>query len=459
MSSHRTLFKVGQDLIEHHDGEYQRFFAGGIYRTCSSLQAIEIPGDSCTLHSVPGMSFIQPEPSSDLQNIPSRNALARSTTLAKRQRRRSEASTAPLTSSTNIPSPDSFDTSGPLYATDGASQSKILQPIRERTTSACQNAIPPLSFHISSQQDPVFIAFSSSLSMNTKLANTCITMSLCGQVFTYNLQCLESDPREIIELLKVTASDKGNWVLVGAYYRRMGNPVAAITVMTTMLEEMSKNQVPDADLKPAFLFLASCELELRKRIKQEDAVSAAQHSQNAQKWLQKVYGTSSDTSDEMVESGKPPVPVARQAVSQSQSKPLSLPKNMKNKSYNNSLSDPRQHAKLPPRPPGPHQKILEREIDSLRDRQAMQASILSEVRSCKRQLEDDIIYERDTRRRMERELDALRRERDSARRIRSETDARRRMEEIVDRERQLRRETEGRLYISGHSNSNLALDG
>ncbi len=60
---------------------------------------------------------------------------------------------------------------------------------------------------------------------------------------------------------------------------------------------------------------------------------------------------------------------------------------------------------------------------------------------------------------MERELDVLRRERDSARRseayaveqMMKETETRRRMEEIVDRERQLRRETEGRLYISEYS--------
>ncbi|KAK0212787.1 hypothetical protein DFS33DRAFT_65826 [Desarmillaria ectypa] len=433
---------------------------------CTATSSLILP---TVLHSVPKMSFIQPAPSSDLQNIPSLGALARSTALARRQRRRSEATTAPLTSSTNILSSDSsllFDTNGPLYATNGASQSKILQPIRERTTFACQNAISPLSFHVSSKQDSVFIAPLSSLSTNTEPANTRITMLLCDQVFTYNLQCLEPDPREIIELLKVTASDKGNWVLVGAHYRRIGNPLAAITVITTMLKEMTRIQVPDADLKPAFLFLASCETELGKRMKQqEDAVSAAQHFQNAQKWLQKVYGTFSDTSNETIESSKPPVHVACQSVSQCQSKPHSPPKNTKNKPHNHFLSDPRQHAKLPSRPPGPHQKILEREIDSLRDRQAVQASILSEVRSCKRQLEDDIIYERDTRRRMERELDAVRRERDSARRseayaveqMMKETETRRRMEEIVDREKQLRRETEGRLCISEQSHSNLAL--
>ncbi|KAK0225969.1 hypothetical protein IW262DRAFT_1359017 [Armillaria fumosa] len=398
------------------------------------------------------MSFIHSVASSDLQNIPS---LARSTAPARRQRQRSEAMVAPLTSSTNIPSPDSsllFNTNVSFYVTTGAAQSKILEPIHETTMSACQDAISPLSFHPSPNKNPVFVAFSSSISTDTEPANTCITMSLCDQIFTYNLQRLQPDPREIIELLKLTASDKGNWVLVGAHYRRTGNPSASIAVMTAMLEEMTRKQIPDADLKPAFLFLASCETELAKKMKLDDAVRAAKHFQIAQKWLQKAYGTFSDT-NAAVQSLKAPVHVAREPVSQPQSKP---PKNTKNKPQNNSISDARQHAKLPPRPPGPHQKILEREIDSLRDRQSIQASLLSEVRSCKRQLEDDIIYERETRRRMERELDVLRRERDSARRseayaveqLMKETETRRRMEEIVDRERQLRRDTEGRLYIS-----------
>ncbi len=60
-------------------------------------------------------------------------------------------------------------------------------------------------------------------------------------------------------------------------------------LLTTVLPlEMTRNQIPDADLKPAFLFLASCETELAKKMKLNDAVSAAQHFQNAQKWLQKV---------------------------------------------------------------------------------------------------------------------------------------------------------------------------
>ncbi len=142
------------------------------------------------LHSVPGC-LSSTRHHQAISRISLRwTPLARSTALARRQRHRSEAMVAPLASSTNIPSPDSSllsDTNVPFYATMGASKSKILEPIRERTMSACQDAISPLSFHLSSKKDPVFVAFSSSISTNTDSANTCITMSLCDQVFTYNL--------------------------------------------------------------------------------------------------------------------------------------------------------------------------------------------------------------------------------------------------------------------------------
>ncbi len=66
--------------------------------------------------------------------------------------------------------------------------------------------------------------------------NTTITLQLCGESFSYTLKSLSPDPLEIIQLLKLTTSERGNWILVGAYYRRSGNTNAAVKVMTAMLE-------------------------------------------------------------------------------------------------------------------------------------------------------------------------------------------------------------------------------
>lgn len=66
-----------------------------------------------------------------------------------------------------------------------------------------------------------------------------ISMTLCGEVIIYDLQSLDRDPEAIVHLLIATASERGNWMIVGAYYRRTGNVHAAITVITMMLEGRS----------------------------------------------------------------------------------------------------------------------------------------------------------------------------------------------------------------------------
>jgi hypothetical protein len=61
-------------------------------------------------------------------------------------------------------------------------------------------------------------------------------MSLCGETIIYDLEALEDDPKAVITLLKATSSERGNWMIVAGQYRRKGNPSAAITVVTTMIE-------------------------------------------------------------------------------------------------------------------------------------------------------------------------------------------------------------------------------
>lgn len=61
-------------------------------------------------------------------------------------------------------------------------------------------------------------------------------MVLCGEAISYDLEKLESDPRVIIELLKVCSSERASWMIVGAHYRRTGNMKSAIIVMKAFLE-------------------------------------------------------------------------------------------------------------------------------------------------------------------------------------------------------------------------------
>jgi len=60
---------------------------------------------------------------------------------------------------------------------------------------------------------------------------------------------------------------------------------------------------------------------------------------------------------------------------------------------------------------------MEREIQFLRDRNANQVKQLSQLRSTKRKLEDDYLYERDLRRKYQRQLEGLEEELNSARKM------------------------------------------
>ena len=65
---------------------------------------------------------------------------------------------------------------------------------------------------------------------------TSISMNLCGQVVTYNLESLGPNPQVIIELLKVAKSECATWMIVSAFYRRRGKPRNGIFVMRSFIE-------------------------------------------------------------------------------------------------------------------------------------------------------------------------------------------------------------------------------
>ncbi|KAJ6625511.1 hypothetical protein B0H10DRAFT_2001650 [Mycena sp. CBHHK59/15] len=272
-----------------------------------------------------------------------------------------------------------------------------------------------------------------------------ILTRLFGENVTLDLQSLAANPATVIELLKLTASERGNWILVGAYYRRTGNPHGAKEVVTAMLEVMEQFNIPRDDLKPAFLLLSGCEADLGKmaRAKGADPGQVMEHYNNAQKWLQKVYGVDVPLPTDSL--NNPGIDSSRQNDPPKAVTPSRAATSLRSRIDTSAPSAPRPYM-----PVSPHHRILEREVQSLRDRQAHQANILSEVRSSKRKLEECIEMERDVRRRLERELDDVIKERDKARRMENmvldqmkrEVDSRRRAEERADEERELRRRAE-----------------
>lgn len=71
-------------------------------------------------------------------------------------------------------------------------------------------------------------------------------MDIQGQKVTYDLtKDPEQNPKLVIELLKLSSSERGNWMVAGAHFRRTGKPHAAIDIMYAMIEGA---ELPGKDL-------------------------------------------------------------------------------------------------------------------------------------------------------------------------------------------------------------------
>jgi hypothetical protein len=193
---------------------------------------------------------------------------------------------------------------------------------------------------------------------------------------------------------------------------------------------MMEHGISEGDLKPAFLFLSGCETDLAKQARSaQSTVEVAEHYKNARTWLQKVYG-----------SGK--TPAVSQAVGVVKAIALSLPRQPKAtaQAIDHGAGDkPGDKPNQTTAEAVAQQRILEREIRCLRDRQLQQSHLLSETRVAKRKLEDDFDCERDLRYRLQRRLDDTRKELEMARKmemyaldqVKREVEARRKAEDMA----------------------------
>jgi hypothetical protein len=63
-----------------------------------------------------------------------------------------------------------------------------------------------------------------------------LTVTICDQPITVDLEGSEDDPLGIISLLELSTCERDKWIIVAAHYRRSGNAVAAIKVLTSMMK-------------------------------------------------------------------------------------------------------------------------------------------------------------------------------------------------------------------------------
>ncbi|KAL1703199.1 hypothetical protein EV121DRAFT_292523 [Schizophyllum commune] len=270
--------------------------------------------------------------------------------------------------------------------------------------------------------------------------DTRISISIQGRPITLDLRTLENDPQVIMELLRATGAERANWLIAAVYFRRAGNPAAAIAITNSLIEVMNAHSVSEQDRHPAYILLAGCESDLGKVARRVDTGNgdANRHFESSRRWLQRVYGVN--------------VPDDTTPLGTTMAAPTTTSRLDKDAPHS---AQERQGAE-DPSPSGSriakYNKVLEREVDCLRDRQKRNEGIMDELRHEKRRAEDDLENERVIRRRLEQQVSELERERDSALRMeatalqqaRQEVESRRRAQEALAEEQERRRELESR---------------
>ena len=163
--------------------------------------------------------------------------------------------------------------------------------------------------------------------------------------------------------------------------------------------EFAARGVGADQLKPAFLYLSGCEFELATLAKAEKRAPSiiSEHYTAAQTWLQKVFGVRDPLRVQ---------PHANENQLIMNERPFKDVNNIQPSRAGDSSQEPDRDVKQ-----------MERELQSLRDRNANQGRQLAQLDSIKRKLEDDYFYERDLRRKYQRQRDSLEEELKSARKM------------------------------------------
>lgn len=285
-----------------------------------------------------------------------------------------------------------------------------------------------------------------------------LSITYHDETFSYDMKTTDGDPRAIIALLKLSTSDPGTWLTAAAYHRRQGHSHSASDILMALLKctqtcfylefcvidtrtvVMDGLEVPDTQRKPVWLMLSGCETDMAKSAKGDPTTRPAviaQHYKDSAKWLQKVYGV--DIPQHYAKPDDAPVRSAQVVL-------MNIPSPGTNAITPIPSSSKQKLEHVLPVKPTPSRPRDEAEnLPPSGDRSAKapnQAALLS-VQRAKRKLEEDCVYEREQRRRLERELKEVTHELDLTKRsqtrlksqVREEAEARRKAEDAIDRER------------------------
>jgi len=295
-------------------------------------------------------------------------------------------------------------------------------------------------------------------------------MTVCEEAVTVSLEELEDDPKGIISLLELSTCERDKWFIVAAHYRRGGNAVAAINVLTSMMKGdpprfsfsspclrskadthvnvhsvFGKLGVTEEDMKPASLMISACYGDQAKHTKDSSGLNTPESTRYYQlslKWLRKVYGTSVSLQNQGSTSG----PDSAGPISPVDKSPLPKVGSSRNGDGRLALPPrpsflPLSRVSLPTSPQHPSVsriRALEREVESLRERSARPEKAMAESEALKRKYEQELSHERSKRRRIQEELDEISAELRGARRMENYA------LDTAEREAELRRKAEMR---------------
>ena len=177
-------------------------------------------------------------------------------------------------------------------------------------------------------------------------------------------------------------------------------------------------------MKPAFLMISACHGDHANRTKDPSGLNtpeSTRHYRLSLRWLQKVYGTSvspqtrgSTSASDLVEptSLAEKTPSPKVDSSRSRDGRLALPPRP------SFLPSPRDSLPTSPRNPSINRiRVLEREVEMLRERNARSERTTAESEALKRKYEQELSHEKYKRRKIQEELDEVSAELRAARRM------------------------------------------
>ena len=315
-----------------------------------------------------------------------------------------------------------------------------------------RSELSPISITLSDSS----LAVASPSESASRAARNVLNLTICDHPISLNLEGMEYDPKGIISLLELSNCERDKWFITAGHYRRRGNPIGAVNVLTSMMKgdrppilcvrlccqvpnsDIHPNVysvfrelgVTDEDMKPAFLMISACHGDQAKRTRDSSGLNtpeSTRHYQLSLTWMRKVYGTPGSEIQASFVGNSP-----RSDSSRNRDEKWTLPPRpaLTPAPVPQSTSPQSSHVN--------RIRTLEHQVGILRKRATCSEKSAAESEALKRKYEQDLSHEKSKRRKVEMELDEVSAELKAAKRMEKYAS------DLAKRETEFRRRAETR---------------